>query len=1214
MRNLTILKNLCFRVNELADCEHIATGINDANLRFNSSPLVYFYKSGTIYSYDPTSEEKSTILDLKTYYGITDPPKLVALDFHQISQSIIVIVSSGDVLSIPVVEVSSFTAECVGTVESGIKAMSWSPDEGIVALITNEEKLILMSSLFDLIAEVDLLNSATTNEFISVGWGKKETQFHGSEGKQAAKQKVDILSADPAEDDKMIRITWKGDCSEFAVSYFCPFNNIRCIKVFNNEGALKSVGEPVGGLEESLAWRPSGNLIASTCLLPNKHIVAFFEKNGLRHGEFNLPENIKVKNLFWNADSNILSALCHDTVSNKDCVLLWSVGNYHWYLKQKLSFDSNISWLKWDAQNSYRMYTLLTDGTFIMYDWMFRVDQSDNSCTDSEAFVCVIDGTNLLLTPFKKCVIPPPMCKQTLSIPTFINSMSFLKNSSNADNVNDFCIFGSDKGYLCRYNISNSQHMLAESFEYPDNNELCLHHWLWTSASQFCCIGSNSKLENTLYVMDLKFEKLEVRHSIVLESAVFTLTKVMNDLIIQLDDGKLLLFCMSTQTFKPFSSETLPEPCSHVIFDTNLFALSLTHRLYMYDQLVATGVTSLHYQRPFLIATTTKHRLLICESQSNKVCEEVSLRNTERGALIVTTTGLSVILQIPRGNLETVQPRAMTVLNAGKLLDSKNYLAAMSLLRKQRIDLNLIVDHNPHVFLQDIPTFLQQIEDIAWISLFISELHNEDTTQGIYAAYYRRPTNSVLSLSNKVDTVCKAMCKEMTARSIDTYCHPILGTYVKTGQMEEALKIAQTDKALKHLLFLVDIDTLYETALAIYDLEVALKIASKSQKDPKEYVPFLNLLKSMEPNYRKFTIDKQARKYASAIKHLSACENKFEELETFMVEFSLYSTAITLFPAEDPRYKKVARKYGEYLLSKRLYEEAAFMFEESDSLSDAVSAFSKAGLWRECITLTGRLNYSETELNTLLSATIKTLRSMGNYSDAGYISLHHLHDAHQSVDIYLEGLLFSDAVYVAESHAPELISKIVEPSILQYSTAMLEVIHQFKEKFNRYIMRLKQVRVNKVNAANHDPDFLSDIQSETSSVSSFNTSNASSRSSRTSCRSARKQQRKLWSLKEGNPREEISLVQALSEIIKAAYNMTKEVHKVQRFLLRSKEGSKAKLLQHSLAELLSLIKDNQSVIWPANDEDGELVSVEDAMLKHPPAIQLEKHWEWSIFN
>ena len=31
-----------------------------------------------------------------------------------------------------------------------------------------------------------------------------------------------------------------------------------------------------------------GNLIASTVTKPNKHIVAFFEKNGLQHGEFKL--------------------------------------------------------------------------------------------------------------------------------------------------------------------------------------------------------------------------------------------------------------------------------------------------------------------------------------------------------------------------------------------------------------------------------------------------------------------------------------------------------------------------------------------------------------------------------------------------------------------------------------------------------------------------------------------------------------------------------------------------------------------------------------------------------------------------------------------------------------------------------------------------------------------------------------------------------------
>ena len=31
-----------------------------------------------------------------------------------------------------------------------------------------------------------------TAEFIQVGWGKKETQFHGSEGKSAATKKTEV--------------------------------------------------------------------------------------------------------------------------------------------------------------------------------------------------------------------------------------------------------------------------------------------------------------------------------------------------------------------------------------------------------------------------------------------------------------------------------------------------------------------------------------------------------------------------------------------------------------------------------------------------------------------------------------------------------------------------------------------------------------------------------------------------------------------------------------------------------------------------------------------------------------------------------------------------------------------------------------------------------------------------------------------------------------
>ena len=38
-------------------------------------------------------------------------------------------------------------------------------------------------------------------------------------------------------------------------------------------------------------FRPSGSLIASSQRKPHRHEIIFFERNGLRHGEFILPFN-----------------------------------------------------------------------------------------------------------------------------------------------------------------------------------------------------------------------------------------------------------------------------------------------------------------------------------------------------------------------------------------------------------------------------------------------------------------------------------------------------------------------------------------------------------------------------------------------------------------------------------------------------------------------------------------------------------------------------------------------------------------------------------------------------------------------------------------------------------------------------------------------------------------------------------------------------------
>lgn len=45
-------------------------------------------------------------------------------------------------------------------------------------------------------------------EFVSVGWGKKETQFHGSEGKHAASKKVEVGAKILPTDDRRPRIRY----------------------------------------------------------------------------------------------------------------------------------------------------------------------------------------------------------------------------------------------------------------------------------------------------------------------------------------------------------------------------------------------------------------------------------------------------------------------------------------------------------------------------------------------------------------------------------------------------------------------------------------------------------------------------------------------------------------------------------------------------------------------------------------------------------------------------------------------------------------------------------------------------------------------------------------------------------------------------------------------------------------------------------------------
>lgn len=83
---------------------------------------------------------------------------------------------------------------------------------------------------------------------------------------------------------------------------------------------------------------------------------------------------------------------------------------------------------------------------------------------------------------------------------------------------------------------------------------------------------------------------------------------------------------------------------------------------------------------------------------------------------------MNLVLQMPRGNLETIYPRAMVLAGIRRLVEQKNYGSAFSTCRTQRVDMNILFDHRPEQFLENVGLFLEQVKDPTNIDLFLSTL------------------------------------------------------------------------------------------------------------------------------------------------------------------------------------------------------------------------------------------------------------------------------------------------------------------------------------------------------------------------------------------------------------------------------------------------------------------------------------------------------------
>ncbi|KAJ3324706.1 hypothetical protein HDU93_002722, partial [Gonapodya sp. JEL0774] len=357
---------------------------------------------------------------------------------------------------------------------------------------------------------------------------------------------------------------------------------------------------------------------------------------------------------------------------------------------------------------------------------------------------------------------------------------------------------------------------------------------------------------------------------------------------------------------------------------------------------------------------------------------EESHRRIERGATIVTAVqgGLAVILQMPRGNLETIYPRALAIAAVQKLLDKSSYREALELCRNHRIDMNILSDHNRVKFVEELPRFVSDVAKVDYFNLFVSGLKDEDVTTTQYKAFY--PAKALHSSeSGKATLICQTLRLVLEATKPEEYLHSILTTFVKESppQLTEALaKIRElrksqgtkaADDATKYIVFLVDANTLFDVALGMYDFGLVMMVAQHSHKDPKEYLAFLSQLRSLERPIQRFRIDDYLSRHEKALKNLSeAGPAHFDKALAYVSRHKLHTVALEIYPeATAPEeHRALLKLFGQRLLEERNYKEAGIMLDRAHSYDSAVDSYAKGLFWREAVASAYALNMNKEKL------------------------------------------------------------------------------------------------------------------------------------------------------------------------------------------------------------------------------------------------------------
>ncbi|KAI1873414.1 hypothetical protein JX265_005036 [Neoarthrinium moseri] len=1148
--------------------------------------------------------------------------------------------------------------EIMGSIDEGITAAGWSPDEELLAIATKAQTVVFMSRSFEGIADAAMTpEDLQLSKQVSVGWGKKETQFQGKGAKAlrdpTIPEKVDqgVLSS---QDDSRVTISWRGDGAYVAINSIEPGIR-RVIRVYSREGVLDSVSEAVDGMEGALSWRPAGNLIASIQRKGESVDVIFFERNGLRHGEFSLrvPGRRDLSadqiGLEWNSDSTVLSVTLDDRVQ------FWTMGNYHWYLKQEILLKEKPRGSRWHPEKPLR-FTVIVPSHALLAEYAFAISRGSLLPPNDHGAVAVIDGQTLKITPFRTANVPPPMAMYEIEVKSSIVDVAFspdhaymavlhqtgfdlyqwhtkaqrsLRPSYQASvefdgasaDVAPLSIASQNDGSVAVLGYENQPELYVYPFQ-PDSKQFLpavreAARFIFGFASHQSEAGSYIVTQDT----HRRYQKLQSCES----------------------TGSALMYQVPVQLpwFTPVGLEAGQGRLGVV-------GLSRNGHLYANQRQLVKNCTSYLVTEDHIIFTTTNHLLKFIhrteevndlEVPADDPEKDERCRSIERGARLVTAvpTNMSLILQMPRGNLETIYPRAMVVAGIRQLIEEKNYARAFSYCRTQRVDMNILYDHKPQQFLDNVSLFLEQLSDCTYVDLFLSSLREEDVTQTMYVN--TKPSKNEANLfqsmsdvpvasssdTSKVNTICGAVLESLQSRK--TADHETLQNIITANvcknppALEDGLlvvaKLMQEDeqlaeRAVEHICFLADVNTLYDEALGLYNLDLALLVAQQSQRDPREYLPFVQSLHQLPELRRKFATDDHLGRYTKALAHLQTL-NAHQEAQDYTVKHTLYAEALKLYRYDAPNLTVITRLYAEFLESRSRYREAGLTYESLQDYAGATRSYRAAGAacWREAL-FTASLQQpalAPEALADLATALADALYEAKDYAAAATVQLDHLSSLETAVRYLCKGYQFADALRLSILHKrPDLLESTIDPGLADALGSSTEFLADCKAQLRAQVPRILELR----RKAAEDPlafyegersGALADLPDDVSVAASSRVSTSASLFtrytgkagsvgtagtgiSRATSKNRKREEKKRARGRKGTVYEEEYLVNSVRRLVERVEATKAELERLVFGLVRRAMFERARSVEALMAEVLDGCRKAVGEVFPAAAQEA----------------------------